>query len=79
MKNQDQKGTADLPRYYFILQRPDRVHDDRQGTVLPDEAAARNYAGRVIRELKEGGGYDDPASTMIVKNEARETVFSIPF
>lgn len=40
---------------------------------------ARNYADRVIRELKEGGGYDDPTLTMIVKNEARETVFSIPF
>jgi hypothetical protein len=28
--------------------------------LLPDDAAALGYAGRIVRELKEAGGYDDP-------------------
>jgi hypothetical protein len=27
---------------------------------LPDEVAALDYANRIIRELKEGGGCNDP-------------------
>ena len=37
------------------------------------------YAERVIRELKEAGGYDDDELIMIVKDDARRTIFSIPF
>jgi hypothetical protein len=68
-----------LPRYYFVIQWPDREHGDNHGTVLPDDAAARNYAERVIRELKESGGYDDPGLSMIVRNEAGKQIFVIPF
>ena len=33
----------------------------------------------IIRELKASGGYDEPGLTIIVKNDAGESVFTIPF
>jgi len=69
-----------VPRYFFILQwDAARSHDDATGTMLPNDQAARSYAERVVRELKEAGGYDDPGLTMVVKNAAGRTVFSLPF
>jgi len=68
-----------MPKYYFILQWADRRHDDAHGTTLPDDAAARGYAERIIRELKEAGGYDDAGLTMVVADAARKTVFAIAF
>ena len=68
-----------MPRYYFILRWDSREHADPCGTILPNDRAARDYAERIIHELKEAGGYDDDDLTMVVKNAARRTVFSIPF
>jgi hypothetical protein len=70
---------AKMPRYYFILQWDSREHDDPHGTALPNDQAARDYAERIIRELKEAGGYDDEDLAMVVKNAADRIVFSIPF
>jgi hypothetical protein len=55
------------------------VHDDLEGTVLPDDRSAQANAQRVIRELREGGGYADPGLCMIVRNEAGKQLFVIPF
>ena len=49
------------------------------GTLMPNDEAALAYACRIIRELMEAGGYRDPALTMIVRNSAGKTVYSIPF
>ncbi len=68
-----------MPRYYFILQWGNREHDDPHGTALPSDQAARDYAERIIGELKEAGGYNDDDLTMVVKNAADRKVFSIPF
>lgn len=65
--------------YFFILQRRERRDDDPHGTPLPNDTAAKEYAQRVIRELKEAGGYDDPDLKMIVKNAAGDVIYSIPF
>ncbi len=54
-------------------------HDDCDGTLMPNNEVALVYARHIIRELKEAGGYNDPALTMIVRNAAGATVFSIPF
>lgn len=59
-----------MRRYFFILCWPDKEHDNNDGTPLPGENAARDHAQRIIRELKEAGGYDDPGSAMIVKSVA---------
>lgn len=65
-----------MAKYYFVLQWPDRKHDDRHGTMLPDDRAARAYAERVVRELIEAGGYDDPNLTMVVTNAAPDRLFN---
>jgi hypothetical protein len=46
---------------------------------LPDFAAALSNADRKIRELRKESGYDDPTLMMIVKDEAGQTVLSLPF
>jgi len=68
-----------MPRYYFIVRWPDREHSDPHGTELPDPAAADVYARRIIRELTEDGGYDDPDLLMVVRDAAGKTIHSLPF
>jgi len=72
-------GRRTVPKYYFILQWADRRHDDPHGTLLPDDGAALGYAERIIGELQEAGGYDEPGLAMVVKTAAGRIVFSIPF
>ena len=69
-----------MPGYFFTIHRQDRVENDPDGTYLPDVAAALSYAEYRIRELRNKNGYkDDLALMMIVKDEARQTVLSLPF
>lgn len=68
-----------MPQYFFIVKWPDQELDDPEGTRLPTDADALRYANRLIREIREGGEPDEPHLTMIVKNAAGKTVFSIPF
>ena len=65
--------------YYFDVQGYREEHDDRGATLMPNDEAALAYARRIIRELTEAGGYRDPSLTMIVRNSAGKTVYSIPF
>jgi hypothetical protein len=65
--------------YYFDVRGYREDHDDRGGTLMPNDEAALAYARRIIRELIEIGGYRDPSLTMIVRNAAGKTVYSIPF
>jgi hypothetical protein len=44
---------------HLSLQRRTRAWGD-EGTVLANDGAAREYAVRIISELIDGGGYDDP-------------------
>jgi hypothetical protein len=68
-----------MPRYFFTIRRPGRVKDDPHGTDLPDVPAALSHAERKIRELRKESPYNDPALVMIVKDEARKMVLSLPF
>ena len=45
-----------MPRYFFTIRGRDRVKGDRQGTSLPDIAAALSNAERKIRELRKRAG-----------------------
>ena len=65
--------------YYFDVRGCGDGHDDRGGTPMANDEAAFVYARRIIRELREAGGYDDSALTMVVRNWAGETVYAIPF
>ena len=66
-------------RYFFIIQWPDGQHDDPHGTDFPRAEDALKYSNRIIRELKEAGGYDDPNLRMIVKDSEGDVVHVIPF
>ena len=67
-----------MQRYFFTIQGRDRVEDDPDGTYLPDVATALSCAEYTIRKLRTSG-YDDLALMMIVTDEARQTVLSLPF
>ena len=66
-------------RYFFNVRWPDHEDDDTNGTLLSGEAAALGYADRLVRELKEGGGYNDPGLMVIVRDGTQRVVLSIPF
>ena len=68
-----------MPRYFFMIHGQDRVTDDSEGTYLPDESAALSYADYTIRGLRKKSGYDDLALMMFVKDQAGQTVLSLPF
>jgi hypothetical protein len=73
-------GEKCLQRYFFIFRFSDgREHGDDEGTVLANDGAAREYAVRIISELIDGGGYDDPGLSMIVKDAAERQILAIPF
>lgn len=72
-------GASTAVRYFFVIQWPDRQYDDRRGTLFSSGIAAVEYAQRIIRELKETGGYDDPDLKMIIKNEVGDIIHVIPF
>jgi Domain of unknown function (DUF6894) len=67
-----------VQRYFFTIHRQDRVEDDPDGT-YSDVAAALSYAEYTIRKLRKKSGYDDLSPMMIVTDEARRTVLSLPF
>jgi hypothetical protein len=66
-------------RYFFGVRWSDHEYDDPNGTLLSDNSAALNYADRLIRELKEGRGYNDPNLMVIVRDGTKKVVLSIPF
>jgi len=71
-----------VPRYFFNVEGPGHgggVGDDPFGSEFPTDASAFDCAKRIIRELKNAGGYEDPGLTMVVKLESGTTVFAIPF
>jgi hypothetical protein len=69
-----------VPRYFFKIQASDgEIEDDPHGTNLPNVAAALFYAERTIKELQSESEFDDPGMMMIVEDESRRTVLSLPF
>jgi hypothetical protein len=68
-----------MPEYYFAVRRSDQEHIDERATALNDNAAVRDCACHMVRELRASGGYDDPRLVVTVRNEMRQIVLSIPF
>jgi hypothetical protein len=66
-------------QYFFVIRNGPTEGNDEDGTPLHDDDEARNYALRIIRELKEGGGYDDAGWRMIVFAEGGRQVCRMPF
>ena len=68
-----------MPRYHFTIKGDTINRGDPDGTQLDDDAAAETRALRVIRELKQGGGYDDPGLTMVIEDEDGRMVSEVLF
>lgn len=66
-------------RYFFVIRWPDHDDDDEEGTLFLSRSAALGYAQRIVRELKEAGGYDEPGLMMIVTDDTGKVIYSIPF
>lgn len=66
-------------RYFFVVRWPDHDDNDEDGTLFLSKSAALAYARRIVRELKEVGGYDGLALTMVVEDENGTVIHSIPF
>lgn len=75
----DEKGPGGPSRYFFIIRWLDRNDDDEEGTLFLSLSAAFAYALRIIRELKQAGGYDGTGLTMIEESENGEAIYSMPF
>lgn len=71
------RGPRCMPRYFFDIQ-DDQIFVDDTGYEFADLGAARLYAERVIRELKDDG-WHDPRIVMIVKDENEAILLSLPF
>ena len=71
--------SALVPKYFFTVRSPGGVVDDDKGRVLSDEANARDYARRVIRELNVDDGFTDRGFEIAVKDEKGSELFVIPF
>jgi hypothetical protein len=69
----------DARRYFFVLQGVDWQHTDPHGTLLWSDADALAYARRIVRELREAGGYDDPQLKLIVRNSKDDVIHIVPF
>lgn len=71
-----------VPRYYFVLRGTVRKWDDAlipfNNMILPNDAAALAKAERMLAQLQKENGYDDPEISMIVQNEIRDMVWSLP-
>jgi len=69
-----------VPRYFFTINRQDRIENDRDGAYLSDAEAALSYADYKIRELRKKSGYEDDLTLMmIVRDQDGQTVLSLPF
>jgi hypothetical protein len=78
--NQQNGVSSTPPRYRFVVRWPEHGYLDAEGTGFPNDAAARRYAERMIRELKESGGdYDHPELQMVVTDDDGNEIFVIPF
>jgi hypothetical protein len=72
-------GSWTVHRYFFVIKNERNEYRDDVGTALRDDREAQIYALRIIRELKEGGGYDEGDWTIVVVAEDGHQVCSVPF
>jgi hypothetical protein len=68
-----------MQRYFFTIRGRDLVGNDLEDRYLPDVAAALSYAEHSIQKLRRKSNCIDLALTMLVQDQARQTVLFLPF
>jgi hypothetical protein len=68
-----------MPRYFFTIHGRGQVAGHPDSVCLPDDAAALSCAESIIQELRKKSGYHDLALMMIIMDQARGTILSLPF
>jgi hypothetical protein len=71
-------GPVAMPRYFFVITYADHQIDDPDGTLLPADAAAIEYARRIITDLREERRPEEPEPSIAVKNAAGEVIYRFP-
>jgi len=66
------------PLLFRGLRQPDHTHDDPDGMHLPNHDAAKDFASRIVRELKDDG-YCPENAALVIHDETGQTVHSIRF
>ena len=70
-----------MPRYYFHLTNGTQVLDNHKGLDLPGDAAAREDAVVLARDLKHGAampGWDWAGWLVVINNEQGRKIDEIP-
>ena len=67
-----------MPRYFFVVTYADHQIDDPDGTLLPADTAAIEYARRIINDLREERRPEEPEPSIAVKNAAGEVIYRFP-
>jgi hypothetical protein len=68
-----------MPRYYFDLKKREETLHDNDGTDLPDEAAARDHALRVMGELMRNTNVRTRSWRLAVLGQDRQSCFELLF
>jgi hypothetical protein len=68
-----------MPRFHFHLRANGAIQRDQQGTELPNQAAAREYASTVARELMLHSGFRTCHWSLRAENEKAEAQFDLYF
>jgi hypothetical protein len=68
-----------MPQYLFRIRGAEVRQNDEIGVSCDSDSTALERACHIVRELRAGGGYDDPRLVVDVLNELGKRVLSLPF
>jgi hypothetical protein len=68
-----------MPHFHFHLRAHGAIHRDRQGTQLPNAAAAHTHAAAVAEELMLHSSHRSRQWSLRVENETGEAQFDLYF
>jgi hypothetical protein len=67
-----------MPRYFVVVTYADHQIDVSDGTLLPADTAAIEYARRIINDLREERRPEEPRPSIAMKNAAGEVIYLFP-
>jgi hypothetical protein len=67
-----------MPQYFFTV-RSGQCDADEHAVELNDDAAALAYACEMVRELMQSFAHANRSARVMVRDERRRMVLSIPF